>query len=60
MFVLFILLMNFCEVCYIEDKLTLIYKDLQITLEWSSPDIYKIELDDNYVINLEHILNNKV
>ena len=44
-FALFILFMNFCEIRYINDQLTLCYHDFIITLKWASPDIYKIEMN---------------
>ena len=58
-FALFILLMNFCEIRYIEEQLTLCYRDLNITLKWASPDIYKLEIEQDNIIDLEHVVYGK-
>lgn len=55
-FALFALLMNFCEIRYVKDQLTLIYNELKITLKWLSPDVYKLVIDNAYLINLEHVM----
>ena len=49
----------FYEIRYIEDQLTLCYHDLNITLKWSSPDIYKLEIEQGNIINLEHFVYGK-
>lgn len=51
------LLMNYCEVDYdAKDKIILKYNDkLNISTKWDSPDGYKIILNNNQIVSIEHI-----
>ena len=42
-----------------KDQLTLCYHDLNVTLKWASPDIYKLEIEQGNIINLEHVVYGK-